>query len=104
MVANYRRCEEEFAVGDRVLLDTFKLSIPRVRKFRQRFAGIFLVTARIGEVAYHLDLKGWFTCVHPVFHMSLLHKFIASSDRIEPPEPIEVEDTQDYIVEHLLAH
>ena len=55
--------------------------------------GLFLVTARIGEVAYHLDLKGQFTHVHPVFHMSLLHRFVAGGNAIEPPEPIEVEDT-----------
>ena len=29
--------------------------------------GLFLVTAHIGEVAYCLDLKGWFTRVHPIF-------------------------------------
>ena len=55
--------------------------------------GLFLVTACIGEVAYHLDLKDWFTHVHPVFYVSLLRRFIASSNRIEPPEPIEVKDT-----------
>ena len=55
--------------------------------------GLFLVTAHIGEVAYHLDLKGRFTCIYPVFHMSLLRRFIASGDGIEPPEPFEVEDT-----------
>ena len=55
--------------------------------------GLFLVTARIGEVAYHLDLKGWFTRVHPVFYVSLLRRFVASNDGIEPPEPIEVKDT-----------
>ena len=55
--------------------------------------GPFLVTARIGEVAYHLDLKGQFTRVHPVFHVSLLRRFVASGDGIKPPEPIEVEDT-----------
>ena len=66
--------------------------------------GPFLVTARIGDVAYCLDLKGRFTRVHPIFHMSLLHRFVASSDRIEPPEPIEFEDTKEYIVEHLLVY
>ena len=55
--------------------------------------GPFLVTARIGEVAYHLDLKGWFTRVHPVFHESLLRRFVAGGDWIGPPEPIEVEYT-----------
>ena len=28
--------------------------------------GPFLITAHIGEVAYHLDLKDRFTRVHPV--------------------------------------
>ena len=55
--------------------------------------GLFLVTAHIGEVAYHLDLKGRFTRIHLVFHVSLLRRFVASGDRIEAPEPIEVEDT-----------
>ena len=55
--------------------------------------GPFIVTARTGEVSYHLDLKGWFTHIHPVFHVSLLRRFVAGSDGIEPPEPIEVKDT-----------
>ena len=55
--------------------------------------GPFLVTTRIGEAAYCLDLKGQFTHVHPVFHVSLLCRLVASSDGIEPPEPVEVEDT-----------
>ena len=93
MFANHHRHEEEFAVGDRVLLDASNLSIPGVCKLRYRFMGLFLVTARIGEVAYHLDLKGWFTCVHPVFHVSLLCRFVAGGNGIEPPEPIEVKDT-----------
>ena len=80
-------------MGDWVLLDASKLSIPGVCKFSQWFIGRFLVKTRIGEVAYHLDLKGWFTCVHPVFHVSLLRRFVASSYGIKPTEPIEVEDT-----------
>ena len=55
--------------------------------------GPFLVTGRIGEVAYRLDLKVRFTRVHPVFHVSLLRRFIAGGNRIEPPGPIEVDDT-----------
>ena len=55
--------------------------------------GWFLVTARIGEVAYRLDLKGRFTRVDPIFHVSLLCRFVAGGNGIKPPEPIEVEDT-----------
>ena len=54
--------------------------------------GPFLVTTRIGEVAYHLQHKGWFTHVHPVFHVSLLHRFVAGGNGIEPLEPIEVKE------------
>ena len=104
MFANNRRYQEEFAVGDRVLLDASNLSIPGAHKLRQRFVGLFLVTARIGEVAYRLDLKGRFTCVHPVFYVSLLRSFVAGGNGIEPPEPIEVEDTQEYAVECILAY
>ena len=53
----------------------------------------FVITAYIGEVAYCLDLKGRFTYVYPVFHVSLLHRFVAGGDGTKPPKPIEVEDT-----------
>ena len=93
MFANHCRYKEDVAVGNRVLLDAFKLSIPGVHKFKKWFVGPFLVIACIGEVAYHLDLKGRFTHVHLVFHVSLLHRFVAGGDGIEPPEPIEIKDT-----------
>ena len=34
MFANHYRCEEKFAVGDRVLSDASNLSIPGICKFR----------------------------------------------------------------------
>ena len=104
MFVNCCRREEGFAIGDWVLLNAYNLSIPGVCKLKQWFVGPFLITARIGEVTYHLDLKGRFTRVHPIFHVSLLCRFVASGDGIEPPEPIEVKDTQEYAVEHLLAY
>ena len=93
MVANHHRHEEEFAMGDWVLLDASNLSIPRIHKFREWFVGLFIITAHINEVAYHPDLKGRFIHVHPVFHVSLLCRFVASSNGIEPLELIEVKDT-----------
>ena len=102
MFANRLRCEEEFAVGDQVLLDASKLGIPGICKFRQQFVGLFV--ALIGEVAYHLDLKGQFTRFQPFFHVSLLRRFVGSGDGIEPPEPIEVKETYEYIVAYLLVH
>ena len=68
------------------------------------FGSMFLVTSRIGEVAYHLDLKGQLTRICPAFHMSLLRRFVASGGGIKHPEPIEVKDPWEYMVECLLAH
>ena len=92
MFANHHR-HEEFAVGDRVLLDASNLSILGIHKLSKWLVGPFVVKVCIGEVAYRLDLKGQFTHVHPAFHVSLLRRFIAGGDGIEPPEPIEVKDT-----------
>ena len=93
MFSNYYRWQEEFSVGDWVLLDASNLGIPGIHKFKQWFVGPFIVIACIGEVAYHLDLKRQFTHIHPVFYISLLRRFVTSSNGIELPEPIEVKDT-----------
>ena len=54
---------------------------------------LFLVTAHIGEVAYCLDLKGHFTGVCHFFHVSLLRRFIAGGNGIDPLDPNEAKDT-----------
>ena len=66
--------------------------------------GQFIVTACIAEVACCLDLKGWLTGIYPIFHVSLLRRFVANNNGIKPPELIEVEDTYEYIVERFLAY
>ena len=91
--ANHCRCEEEFAVGDWVLLDASNLSIPGIHKFRLWFVGPFVATACVGKLAYYLDLKGWFTRIHPILHVRLLRRFVTGGDGIELPEPIEVNNT-----------
>ena len=63
-----------FAVGDKVLLSTRNLNLTGLRKFKDKFAGPFIVQQRIGEVAYKLDLSSCAALrnVHLVFHVSLL--------------------------------
>ena len=51
------RCRHvEYAIGDKVLLLTKNLRLHGTRKFRDHFVGSFVVTERIGSMAYHLDL------------------------------------------------
>ena len=66
--------------------------------------GLFVVISHISEVAYRLDLKGWLTHIQPVFYVSLLCRFVASGNGIKPPEPIEVKETWEYVLERLLVN
>ena len=64
--------------------------------------GLFVNTAFIGDVVYHIDLVDWFSYIHPIFYVGLLSRFIAVSDGVEPPQPIKVDSAQEYVVVHLL--
>jgi hypothetical protein len=70
----------EFAVGDFVFL---KVSPTKgVRRFGKkgklapRYVGPFFITERVGKVAYRLDLPEQLTGIHPVFHISMLRKYV----------------------------
>ena len=62
----------EFDVGDRFLLSTRNLAMKNIpAKLRSRFCGPFVVTERIGQQAYRLEIPtNWL--VHDVFQVSLL--------------------------------
>ena len=55
--------------------------------------GPLVVTAHVGNVFYHLDFVDQCYYTHPMLNMSTLHRFVPGGDGIQPPEPIEVEDT-----------
>ena len=61
---------QEHEVGDWVLLSTSNLHLAAVCKLRQWFVGPFKVLQCVGKTAYKLDLQGWVTGVHNVFHVS----------------------------------
>jgi hypothetical protein len=78
--ADVRRRDLEFVVGDEVLL---KVSPTKgiVRfgtrgKLNPRYIGPYLITARVGSLAYGLQLPESMSGVHPVFHVSMLRKYL----------------------------
>jgi hypothetical protein len=110
---NKHHKEEEFKIGDRVMLSTGKgrtsfLHGPGIHpdaKFKQRFVGPFRVEERIGNNAYLLKLPTTWK-QHPVFHISRL-KAWAEGERVRKnlpghqPGPLKkTEDT--YEVEKIL--
>ena len=58
----------------------------------------------MGSLAYRLDMGGRFAKVHPVFHVSLLRRYIAGGDGKPVPEPVEVDEEPEYEVERLVAY
>jgi hypothetical protein len=89
--ADVRRRDLEFAVGDQVLLRVsptkgvvwFGVS----GKLSPRYIGPFTILARVGSLAYRLQLAG----VHPIFHVSMLRKFLRDPDHQIEMEPIAVQ-------------
>ena len=87
-----------------MLLNSKNLYLPGSRKFSQRWVGPFRVVARVGPLAYRLDMSGRFDRVHPVFHVSLLKSHTAGGSSAGPPEPVEIAGHLEYQVERILRH
>src|SRR5262249_15579382 len=62
-------------------------------KLAPRYVGPFEIIDRVGEVAYHLALPPEFSHVHPVFHISMLRKYIPDPSHVLSPQSIELTDT-----------
>nr|GFA47928.1 putative reverse transcriptase domain-containing protein [Tanacetum cinerariifolium] len=98
-----RRKTLEFKVGDRVLL---KVSLwkgvvrfDRKGKLGPWYVGPFEIVERVGLVAYRLRLPQELSCVHDVFHVSNLKKFLADSDLQVSLEEIKVDDKLYFVEE-----
>ncbi|XP_048235689.1 uncharacterized protein LOC125371199 [Ricinus communis] len=65
-------------------------------KLAPRYVGPFEVIDRIGDVAYKLDLPANFSHVHPVFHISMLRKYISDPSHVLQPQNVEVGEDLTY--------
>ena len=68
-----------------------------------KWVGPFVVTEKIGPVAYRLDLSGTLP-IHDVFHASLLKPYKDGGRQQPAPPPLVVGDTLEYEVDKILAH
>ena len=108
-VADQRRQDQRYAVGDRVLLSTAHMAVPPnlTRKLAKLYEGPFVIEARIGENAYRLTLPDSVQ-LHPVFNVSQLRPYNDPArkfpGRNEPSPPVVIEGENEYEVEAVLLH
>lgn len=97
---NIRKRGLEFAIGDWVFLKVSPMNgVMRFGKkeiLSPKYIGPYKTIRRVGQVSYELELPPELSTVHPVFHVSILHKCIGDPSNIAPIEDIQVtEDLTD---------
>ncbi|GJV83724.1 putative reverse transcriptase domain-containing protein [Tanacetum coccineum] len=101
--ADKRRKPLEFQVGDRVLLKVSPwkgvVRFGKKRKLAPRYVGPFEIVECVGPVAYRLKLPQELTCVHDMFHVSNLKKFLAEPDVQVPLDEIEIDENLRFVEE-----
>ncbi|KAD7476938.1 hypothetical protein E3N88_00074 [Mikania micrantha] len=93
----------EFNVGDRVLLKVSPwkgiIRFSKRGKLSPRYIRPFRIKARVGKVAYRLDLPKELNGIHPTFHVSHLRKCLADEQAHVPLDDIEVDNRLNYVEE-----
>ncbi|GKE26220.1 putative reverse transcriptase domain-containing protein [Tanacetum coccineum] len=102
----YRRAKPlEFEVGDMVLLKVSSwkgaVRFGKRRKLSPRYIGTFRILARVGPVAYTLELLEDLKGIHSTFHVLNLKKCLVEGDIVVLVDEIQLDDKL-HMIEELL--
>ncbi|XP_019260734.1 PREDICTED: uncharacterized protein LOC109238715 [Nicotiana attenuata] len=91
-----RHRELELMVGDKVFSNVSPMKgvmrFGKKGKLSSRFIGPYEILEKKGNVAYKLALPVELSSVHPVFHVSMLRKYIHDESHIIPADTIETKE------------
>ncbi|CAM8890537.1 unnamed protein product [Rhodiola kirilowii] len=98
--ADPKRRELEFQVGDHVFLRVSPMKgvmrFGKKGKLSPRYIGPFEILERVGNVAYRLAFPPTLFGVHPVFHISMLRKYMPDPSHVLEYERLQMDDTLSY--------
>ena len=89
-----------FSAGDLMFLKVSPMKgvmrFGKKGKLAPRYIGPFEIRSRVGEVAYRLVLPPELSRIHPVFHVSMLRKYIADPSHVLQPQTVELSEDLTY--------
>nr|GEY09787.1 putative reverse transcriptase domain-containing protein [Tanacetum cinerariifolium] len=101
--ADKRRKPLEFQVGDMVMLKVSPwkgvIRFGKQGKLNPCYIGPFKILAKVGTVAYRLELPEQLSCVHSTFHVSNLKKCLSDEPLAIPLDKIHVDGELNFIEE-----
>ncbi|GJV13227.1 putative reverse transcriptase domain-containing protein [Tanacetum coccineum] len=101
--ADVRQKPLEFQVGDKVMLKVSLwkgvIRFGKRGKLNPRYIGPFKIIAKVGTVAYRLELPEKLSRVHSTFHVSKLKKCMADEPLAIPLDEIQIDEKLHFIEE-----
>ncbi|GJX02625.1 hypothetical protein Tco_0186538 [Tanacetum coccineum] len=98
-----RRNPLEFKVGDKVMLKVSPwkgvIRFGKRGKLNPRYIGPFKILAKVGTLAYRLELPEQLSRVHSTFHVSNLKKCFVDEPLAIPLDEIQIDDKLNFIEE-----